>query len=187
MFDRGGKILFALTTALVLMLEAGVNGLDRLYAILLCGGLGFIVATFLNAGIKWIFKKQRPLGEIKRTNNLLAPLMQYSFPSFHVQLAFTMTVVASWFFWSIHWGFVIFFVLLALVTSYTRYHLKAHDVIDIIGGAIIGLVTGFVICFWLYSFNNLYAAIAAVGLSILLFFYIPERYFSKKKKGNKKC
>jgi len=190
-FDRLGKVMFALTTGLILVLEVGVNHLDRLYAILLCGGVGFVVATLINAAIKWLFKKQRPSGEIKRTKNLLAPVMQYSFPSFHVQMGFTMTLIACFFMFTIHWALVIPFIIFAIVTAYTRYVLKAHDMIDIIGGAIIGLATGFLICFflgWMFfpGTNNIYAAIIAVIASVLLFFYIPERYFSKKLRDKKK-
>jgi membrane-associated phospholipid phosphatase len=149
--------------------------------------VGFVVATLMNAGIKYLFKKKRPLGDIKRTKNLLAPLMQYSFPSFHVQLGFTMTFIASWFFWTIHWGFVIAFFALAIIVAYTRYVLKAHDVIDIMGGAIIGIATGVLICLGLAWINNPFAAIGAVIASLLLFFYIPERYFSKRIRGKKKA
>jgi membrane-associated phospholipid phosphatase len=179
--DRLSKVLFALTTGFVLVMEVITHaGYGRMAAILLCGGVGFVVATLLNAGIKWLFKKKRPMGDIKRTKNLLAPLMQYSFPSFHVQLGFTMTFIASWFFWDIHWAFIILFFALAIIVAYTRYILKAHDLIDIVGGAIIGIATGVLICLGLAWINNVYAAIGAVIASLLLFFYIPERYFSKK-------
>ena len=111
LFDRLGKVLFAITTGFVLILETAVHGTDHLYALLLCGGVGFVVATLLNAGIKFLFKKKRPVGEVKRTKNLLTPLMQYSFPSYHVQLGFTMTFIACWFLFQIHWALVLPFVL----------------------------------------------------------------------------
>lgn len=185
-FDRGGKILFALTALLVIILELLTFKNERLFAMFLCGGVGFVGTTCLNAGIKWVRKKERPVGEIKRTKNLLAPLMQYSFPSFHAQLGFCMTFIASWFLLFIHWALPIPLVLFALVTAYTRHALKAHDWVDIFAGAMIGLVTGAIICSALGDVNNLWLGLAAVVATIATFLYIPERYFSKRFGKNEK-
>jgi len=185
-FDRGGKILFALTACGVIVLELLINRNERLFALLLCGGVGFIGTTCLNAGIKWARKKERPIGEIKRTKNLLTPLMQYSFPSFHCQLGFCMTFIAGWFVYTIHWLLPIPLIIFALLTAYTRHALKAHDWIDIIAGGILGLITGFAICIFLGEVNELWLGLGAVVASIATFLYIPERYFSKKMRGEKK-
>lgn len=184
-YDRMSKVIFAVVAGLVLIIELWVNHLDRIYALLLCGCVGFIVSTLTNAAIKRVLKKERPTGEIKRTRNLLTPLMQYSFPSFHTQLAFTMISIASWFFFNIHWGFVIFFMLLAVLTAYSRYALRAHDLTDILGGAIIGAVIGVLVSILLYRVNNLYIAFVSIALMLALFFYIPERYFSKHVLGKR--
>jgi membrane-associated phospholipid phosphatase len=182
-YDRLSKVIFALVAGSVLVIELWVNHMDRIYALVLCGCVGFIVSTLINAIIKRLLKKERPVGEIKRSRNLLTPLMQYSFPSFHTQLAFTMITIASWFFFTIHWGFVIFFALLAGLTAYSRHALKAHDLTDIVGGAAVGGAIGVLVCLCLYRVNNVYLAVASLVLMIALFFYIPERYFSKKVAG----
>jgi membrane-associated phospholipid phosphatase len=184
-YDRLSKVIFAVVAGMVLIIELWVNHLDRIYALLLCGCVGFIATTVMNALIKHMLKKERPVGEIKRTRNLLAPLMQYSFPSFHTQLAFTMITVASWFFFSIHWGFVIFFVLLAMLTAYSRHALKANDIVDLIGGAIIGTVVGVLVCLLLSQVNNVYLSLFFLVLMLALFLYIPERYFSKNILGKR--
>jgi len=182
-YDRLSKVIFAVVAGLVLVIELWINHLDRIYALLLCGCVGFIASTLVNAAIKRMLKKQRPVGEIKRTRNLLAPLMQYSFPSFHSQLAFTMVTIASWFFITIHWVFVIFFGLLAGLTAYSRHALKAHDPLDLLGGALIGVAIGVLVSLPMYRVSNVYLAVASLVLMLALFFYIPERYFSKQVLG----
>lgn len=182
-YDRLSKVIFVLVAGLVLIVELWVNHLDRIYALVLCGCVGFIASTLANAAIKRLLKKQRPVGEIKRSSNLLAPLMQYSFPSFHTQLGLTMITVASWFLFSIHWGFVVFLLLLGAITAYSRYALKAHDMVDIAGGAVIGAALGVLVCLPLYPVNNIYLAAISLVLMLALFLYIPERYFSKKVAG----
>ena len=184
-YDRMSKVIFAVVAGLVLVIELWVDHLDRIYALLLCGCVGFIASTLVNAVIKRLLKKERPMGEIKRTRNLLAPLMQYSFPSFHTQMAFTMITIASWFFFTIHWGFVVFFVLLAVLTAYSRHALKAHDLTDILGGAVIGTGVGVLVSILLYRVNNVYIAVVSLVLMLALFFYIPERFFSKHFLGKR--
>lgn len=177
-FDRFGKILFTITVGAVLLGEVLVFGSDRFYALLLSGGAGFIITTLLNLVLKAVIRKERPMGRWKPSGNLFNPLARYSFPSYHTQLAFTMTLIASWFSIRIHWLFPVILVLLALATAYSRYALKAHDAGEIAGGAVIGMGVAVPVCLYLGEVNCKPAALVSLALTVILFLYIPHRDFS---------
>jgi undecaprenyl-diphosphatase len=64
-----------------------------------------------------------------------------SFPSNHAANCFAGAVVLSWFF---PWGRDLFYIFAALV-SYSRIALGVHYPSDVIGGAMLGIVVGFLV------------------------------------------
>ncbi len=183
-FDRFGKIFFAVVTGFILISEIITHSTDRFYAMILAGSSGIITTVLLNNLIKAIFKKPRPDGKTPSTRSLLWPLVRYSFPSFHAQIAFTMTLIASWFAIDIHWVFVPVLFALALLTAYSRYIIRAHDISDIIGGALIGLGTAAPICILLDTTNSKAISLIVLGVAVMIFLYIPQKDFFRRKKKN---
>jgi len=155
---------------------------ERFYAMILTGSSGILTTVVLNNLLKAIFKKPRPGGKVPDTKSLLGPLVRYSFPSFHAQIAFTMTFIASWFAYGIHWVFVPVLFVLAFLTSYTRYVIKAHDTSDIIAGAIIGLGTAIPICILLHTRNSKAISLVVLTIAVMIFLYIPQKEFFRRKK-----
>ena len=180
-FDRYGKVLFAVMTGVILVSEILAFRSERFYVLLLSGSVGFIAATLVNTLLKGIFGKKRPSGGWRSTGNLLDPLALYSFPSYHTQLAFTMSFIGSWFSIRIHWIFPVILGLLAFLTAYTRYAVRAHDSTDIAGGGVIGVATAVPICFFLTKLNSKPAALVSLGLTMILFLYIPHREFTEPR------
>ena len=179
-FDRFGKILFTATVGAVLLSEVIVFGSGRFYALLLSGSVGFIATTLLNFILKVLIRKDRPRGKWKPSGNILDPLAKFSRPSYHTQLAFTMTLIAVWFSIRVHWILPVILGLLTIATAYSRYALKAHDPCDIAWGGFIGMVVAVPICLYLGELNSKSAALVSLALTVILFLYIPHRDFSSK-------
>ena len=180
-FDRFGKVFFAVVAGFILISEVLVHSTERFYAMILTGSTGIIATVLVNDLLKAVFKKHRPGGKVLATNNLLEPLVKYSFPSFHAQIAFTMTFIASWFAYGIHWIFIPVLIVLAFLTSYTRYVIRAHDISDIAGGALIGLGMAIPICFLLHTTNSKAISLVVLSIAVITFLYIPQKEFFRRK------
>jgi undecaprenyl-diphosphatase len=97
-----------------------------------------IEQTLVNAGLKSLFRRERPIPDFERPHHLRVP-MTSSFPSGHASAAFcaatllsdgrSRTTKAAWF-------------ALATVVASSRVHVKIHHASDVIGGATVGLVAG---------------------------------------------
>tara|TARA_B110001454_G_C12627616_1_gene395538 strand:+ start:90 stop:965 length:876 start_codon:yes stop_codon:yes gene_type:complete len=97
------------------------------------------ISALINAYLKELFHDPRP-DSVFNIDPWLDPLdPSFGFPSGHAQLAIVI------------WGFLMLrsqntwirsiFIFLILTVSFSRLYLGVHDVIDIIGGAIIGLIS----------------------------------------------
>lgn len=94
--------------------------------------------TLVNAGLKSLFRRKRPIPDFERPHHLRVPRTS-SFPSGHASAAFCAATLLSdgrsrptrlaW------------FGLAGLVAS-SRVHVKIHHASDVIGGATVGLVAG---------------------------------------------
>lgn len=97
-----------------------------------------IEQTLVNAGLKSLFRRKRPIPDFERPHHLRVPRTS-SFPSGHASAAFCAATLMSdgrsrttrlaWF------G-------LAGVVASSRVHVKIHHASDVIGGAAVGLVAG---------------------------------------------
>lgn len=95
-------------------------------------------STLVNAGIKSLFRRERPIPEFERPHHLRIPLTT-SFPSGHASAAFcaatllseraTPGAAAAWY------G-------LATLVATSRVHVKIHHGSDVVGGVVVGLVVG---------------------------------------------
>jgi undecaprenyl-diphosphatase len=97
-----------------------------------------VESTLVNAGLKSLFRRERPIPDFERPHHLRMPLTT-SFPSGHASAAFCAATLLSegrgratrigW------------FALAGLVAS-SRVHVKIHHASDVLGGAGVGLVVG---------------------------------------------
>lgn len=97
-----------------------------------------VESTLVNAGLKSLFRRERPIPDFERPHHLRMPLTT-SFPSGHASAAFCAATLLSegrgraakvgW------------FGLAGLVAS-SRVHVKIHHASDVLGGVAVGLVVG---------------------------------------------
>ncbi|MBI2085216.1 MAG: phosphatase PAP2 family protein [Candidatus Aenigmarchaeota archaeon] len=96
-----------------------------------------LIAIFISASssvvIKMLLKTNRP-----RLNKYR--IIRYGFPSSHTQIAFSIVTVYA----KYAPQFSILFFALAIFVACTRVFLKAHKKIDVIGGAVLGIITGLI-------------------------------------------
>ncbi len=103
-----------------------------------------ITATLLSQIIKYTYKISRP-------QDMLVFETGYSFPSGHTTVAFAIcsTIIFLLFKyfkdhrWYINYLHVVLFTLTSLLIAGTRLVLQVHDLIDIIFGALLGLICTF--------------------------------------------
>lgn len=95
-------------------------------------------STLVNAGIKSLFRRERPVPDFERPHHLRIPLTT-SFPSGHASAAFcAATLLADG---RGRAATVGWFGLAGLVAS-SRVHVKIHHASDVLGGVAVGLVVG---------------------------------------------
>jgi undecaprenyl-diphosphatase len=97
-----------------------------------------VESTLVNAGLKSLFRRERPIPDFERPHHLRMPLTT-SFPSGHASAAFCAATLLSegrgraakvgW------------FGLAGLVAS-SRVHVKIHHASDVLGGVAVGLAFG---------------------------------------------
>lgn len=96
-------------------------------------------AVFVNAGLKSLFRRQRPIPEFDRPYHLRIPRTT-SFPSGHSTASFTAAILLSD---GTPWGWFVF--PLACLISFSRVYVRIHHVSDVIGGVVIGSLIGLAI------------------------------------------
>lgn len=97
-----------------------------------------VESTLVNAGLKQLFKRKRPIPDFERPHHLRIPLTT-SFPSGHASAAMcAATLLADGRGRAARVGW---FGLAAVVAS-SRVHVKIHHASDVIGGMAVGLVVG---------------------------------------------
>ncbi len=95
----------------------------------------FILANVVAFGLKYAIARPRP-------NDLgVPPETQPSFPSGHTTNAFAFATTLS----SYHRKFTIVMFAWAILVGFSRIYLGLHYFTDVIGGAVVGIVVGFVV------------------------------------------
>ena len=172
-YERLSKELFLVLLTIVLLFEALAAEEPRLFQILLVGSVAFISSTMVNLLIKDYIRSHRPTKRHSPHGHPLAPLVKYSFPSYHTQIGFTMVSVASMYLRVYSILFPLAFFSVAIFTAYSRLALRAHFMKDIYAGAVIGAVLGYLVYYFLRPFLLPLPALLLFFLSLALFFAIP--------------
>lgn len=106
-----------------------------------------IVLSFLAAGvIRSVYFKPRPKRE--EHHNWLEKLDASSFPSVHAMRAVLLYAVLVVYYKSLAVSFILAVVALAVCAS--RVLLRKHDVVDVVGGALLGVVEALIILVLFY-------------------------------------
>lgn len=100
-----------------------------------------LLAEIANVLLKTAFARPRPAEVLTHVNLLLPGLSGYSFPSAHATRSFAAAYALSQYFTRWRWGL---YGLAALV-AFSRVAVGAHFLSDVIGGAALGMLIGWVI------------------------------------------
>ena len=98
------------------------------------------ITGVLMPALKYTFRHKRPVILLENVH-LLEPVSLKSFPSADTAYAFTLFGV-SLFFFPI-WAVVLMFIYAVLI-AYGRIYMGAHFPLDVIVGAVLGLISGFI-------------------------------------------
>ncbi len=101
--------------------------------------LALIITGILMPALKYTFRHKRPVTLLEDVH-LLEPVSLKSFPSADTAYAFTLFGV-SLFFFPI-WAIVLMFIYAVLI-AYGRIYMGAHFPLDVIVGAVLGLISAF--------------------------------------------
>ncbi len=120
-------------TSLILLLVLILREYTLFYKLLF--GLIFTLGSVV--AIRTFYFKNRPRKE--NYTNFIGKLEASSFPSLHTARIVFLALILSFHLNQIYT--TIFFIFVALITMYSRVHLKKHDWADLTGGIILGIVT----------------------------------------------
>ncbi len=132
--DLGSAFLLRIVYALMVLYCFGIKKYREAIAILITGGLSFLLSDLL----KIIFHRERPIG------SLIGPVQQFSYPSGHAMASIvfygllTYLVSRSNMTKANKIGFSIFILSIALIIAFSRIYLQAHYASDVVAGLLIG-------------------------------------------------
>ena len=126
------KMLFLLI--LILDIIVGIFDFRLMLKLTLLAVLGCIFTYAVNIPLKKAFKTKRPRMDKYQD-------MEYGFPSFHTQTAFTIATIYSFYFNSLFFPTFLF----ATFVGISRLMTKAHKFIDIFFGSILGMLVGTIV------------------------------------------
>jgi undecaprenyl-diphosphatase len=115
----------------------GLRGEHQWRAAVRVGAAVGIESVVVNAGVKSLFRRRRPVVDTPRPYPLRTPLTS-SFPSGHATSAFcAATLLADG-----DPGLAPLYYATATVVALSRIHVKIHHASDVVGGIAIGLALG---------------------------------------------
>lgn len=104
------------------------------------GALAVILSRgLLTEIIRFFYHHPRPFEVLNFTP--LIPENGYSFPSGHATFYFALA--AAIFFWNRRWG--IWYFVFAIINGFARIYVGVHWPMDVLGGAVIGILSGLLI------------------------------------------
>lgn len=104
---------------------------------------GFLFSFAVVLLIRTFYFKNRPSKETHQ--NYIEKIEASSFPSWHTARAVFLALIFIFFFQNP--TITILLIILAFLTAYSRIHIRKHDWVDVLGGAILGVIT-----YWLSGF-----------------------------------
>jgi undecaprenyl-diphosphatase len=123
---------------LLLLTKAGRPG--RIAALLLIPTIA--LSDQLNSSfLKFLIERPRPCNELANVHLLVGCGSGYSFPSSHAVNNFAAALVLSYFLPRWTWAFFCY----ASVIAFSRIYVGVHYPFDVLAGALIGLVIGFIV------------------------------------------
>jgi len=131
-----GEVLFGISVVLFIafMKKAAARAGALLFA-------GLVVVYYVTFFLKRFIARLRPFISLPDVHLLVAAEKSFSFPSTHAAFAFMAAVVLSGFF--SRWRALFFGT--AAVVGFSRIYIGVHYVSDVIAGAVIGALTGYVL------------------------------------------
>ncbi|MFH1877745.1 MAG: phosphatase PAP2 family protein [Candidatus Omnitrophota bacterium] len=130
-----GDGFFLFIAALILLVPRDKRA--RAAGILLMAGMTF--SYHIVSVIKDLTARPRPFHALDNVNTLFTS-SGYSFPSNHAAMAFMAAAVLSAYF-----GKRVLFFSLALIAALSRVYLGAHYFTDVLAGALLGFLTGYIL------------------------------------------
>lgn len=109
---------------------------EKRLAILLA--LGIIAGAVFTYPLKFLIDRQRPYEQLESARLLTPFENDPSFPSGHTEMSFLAATIISQF----HPGYSKYLYAFSLIVALSRIYVGVHFPIDVIGGAIIGIVIG---------------------------------------------
>lgn len=101
--------------------------------------------------LKNFFSRIRPCNVLENVNLLVTCTESYSFPSSHAVNNFAAAVLFS----KIYPKYKIWFFTIAILLAFSRPYVGVHYPSDVIGGALIGSLIGFIFARLVLMFNNI--------------------------------
>ncbi len=132
----GGLVFYVIISILIFLL----GNFDLFNRLL----IGLLLIYLLVSLCRIFYFKERPKKQSYR--NFLGKIDASSFPSMHVSRAFFFLFIFHNYFQNSLVSFIL--LIIALLVSYSRIHFQKHDYVDLVGGFVVGLVSGYFVLFF---------------------------------------
>ncbi len=129
LITNAGLYIFWLGVCGIIAIFGGEKGRNVALLLLIAIVMGYIFSEAL----KYIFMRPRPYQVLTGVHQLAA-LNSPSFPSGHATQVFIACVILGR-----KYGYILLFLLLAIVVSFSRVYLGVHYPSDVIAGALLGI------------------------------------------------
>ena len=100
--------------------------------------LGIIAGAVFTYPLKFLIDRQRPYEQLESARLLTPFENDPSFPSGHTEMSFLAATIISQF----HPGYGKYLYAFSIIVALSRIYVGVHFPIDVMGGAIIGIVIG---------------------------------------------
>ena len=136
-----GIIWIAIALILFLNRKYRKIGLFSIVSLIIC-------ALAVNVILKPLIHRPRPFSELTDITLLIKAPKDYSFPSGHTAISFTVVSVLYFLRMKKYW---IMALVLAILIAFSRMYLYVHYPTDVLAGAIVGTFSGWITVKWSQS------------------------------------